>query len=545
LILLFGLAGAITAASPRPVIVLINGLQLLGCPSTSENTFGSMQSLLSATSQVVFFNNCAECPGCSMEQLGQALGRFLDTQRYPDGTPVTQFDAIAHSMGGLILRSYLAGKSDNPGEFSPPIPSRIRKAVFIATPHFGATIASFGTGAQIDELKPGSSFAFALATWNQGTDDLRGVDAIAVIGNGSSFDASDGVVRLTAASLAFARPLDRTRIVPYCHVENLSILLGCFQGGIAKVTAAHPTYAIVKSFLIDENNDWQTIGTAIAQDGYLSAHGALDLTVEDAFETVVDNLSSVTFVTDSGSTTQLTAASGGMFYGDLPAAGGTLHLRTGVLDMQVPYQVPAGGYRALLIKPPPQIARTIPAAGLVSTLSVAPGSYISIYGSGFANGTVTVNGTPLNLLAVTPGQINAYFPTGLSGLVQLQVTTPAGRHTENLLLARAVPAIFSQDRTGTGPGAITNGITQQLITSSNPAHAGDFISIYCTGLGDVTPTVTIGGTAATVTFAGLAPGFIGLNQVNVQVPAGVRGAALPVIMTADGNQSNTVTISIQ
>ena len=96
--------------------------------------------------------------------------------------------------------------------------------------------------------------------------------------------------------------------------------------------------------------------------------------------------------------------------------------------------------------------------------------------------------------------------------------------------------------------------------------AGEYISIYCTGLGDVTtrpplgsatpadplastlvtPVVTIGGAPATVSFSGLAPGFVGLYQVNVQVPATAPpGAAVPLVLTIGGLPANTVTIAVE
>jgi uncharacterized protein (TIGR03437 family) len=98
-----------------------------------------------------------------------------------------------------------------------------------------------------------------------------------------------------------------------------------------------------------------------------------------------------------------------------------------------------------------------------------------------------------------------------------------------------------------------------------PTTAGQFVTIYGTGLGPVTnqpatgiaagvsplsvtitaPTVTIGGVAAPVSFSGLAPGTVGLYQVNVQVPAGVPvGATVPVILTIGGVTSNTVTMAV-
>jgi uncharacterized protein (TIGR03437 family) len=58
--------------------------------------------------------------------------------------------------------------------------------------------------------------------------------------------------------------------------------------------------------------------------------------------------------------------------------------------------------------------------------------------------------------------------------------------------------------------------------------------------------VTIGGVPATVQFAGLAPGFAGLYQVNVQVPTGVApGDAVPVSLSIGGVAANTATIAIQ
>jgi uncharacterized protein (TIGR03437 family) len=59
------------------------------------------------------------------------------------------------------------------------------------------------------------------------------------------------------------------------------------------------------------------------------------------------------------------------------------------------------------------------------------------------------------------------------------------------------------------------------------------------------PTVTIGGRNADVSFSGLAPGFVGLYQVNVKVPDGAApGNAVPVVLTIGGATSNTATIAI-
>jgi hypothetical protein len=123
---------------------------------------------------------------------------------------------------------------------------------------------------------------------------------------------------------------------------------------------------------------------------------------------------------------------------------------------------------------------------------------------------------------------------------------------QTLTIAAAQPAIFTTNQQGTGQGAIVNGVTNVLADSNHPVHSGDFVSIYCTGLGAVSPavaegqlapttvltptvapvTVTIGGNNAMVNFAGLAPGFAGLNQVNAVVPDDApTGDNVVVVMT--------------
>ena len=135
------------------------------------------------------------------------------------------------------------------------------------------------------------------------------------------------------------------------------------------------------------------------------------------------------------------------------------------------------------------------------------------------------------------------------------------------------PGIFTIPPGGTGQGAIQIANTVIFAAPSGsirgaqaqPANPGDFLTIYCTGLGAVTnppaagvpapsnppstttatPQVAIGGIQANVTFYGLAPGFVGLYQVNVQVPAGLpAGNAVPLVLTIGGQTSNTVSVAI-
>src|SRR5262249_54916247 len=103
---------------------------------------------------------------------------------------------------------------------------------------------------------------------------------------------------------------------------------------------------------------------------------------------------------------------------------------------------------------------------------------------------------------------------------------------------------------------------------ARPAARGTVIQIFATGAGATTPplqpgqpapasgtpliltqvqpTVTIGGKVAQVQFSGMAPGFVGLWQINALVPQdSMTGTAVPLTVSAGGNISNMVTIAIQ
>ena len=92
--------------------------------------------------------------------------------------------------------------------------------------------------------------------------------------------------------------------------------------------------------------------------------------------------------------------------------------------------------------------------------------------------------------------------------------------------------------------------------------AGETVLIYCPGLGAVNSppssgaaasgqttvaaaTVKIGGVSGSVGFSGLAPDFVGLNQVNFVVPAGVKSGNQPVVLTVGGASSPPVMVPVQ
>src|SRR5262249_44818071 len=94
-------------------------------------------------------------------------------------------------------------------------------------------------------------------------------------------------------------------------------------------------------------------------------------------------------------------------------------------------------------------------------------------------------------------------------------------HSEHLI---PPPILYSMSEDGRGQGAILHASTHQLVSPDKPAAAGEALEIYGAGLADgavIPPQVSIGRQMAEVLFFGKAPGYEGLNQVNVRVPGGV------------------------
>ena len=188
--------------------------------------------------------------------------------------------------------------------------------------------------------------------------------------------------------------------------------------------------------------------------------------------------------------------------------------------------------------------------------------------------TVEFNGLPAALFFVSPTQINFQAPWELEGFDRALLSIVNGTLTSppvTVAVAAAAPTIFSTNGSGGGQGAVLIAGTGVLAApsgafpDSRPARRGEYLEIYATGLGSVsrlqgdgqpktpanlaisrTPVVTIGGVPAAVTFSGLAPGGVGLFQIDAQIPDGASaGSAVPVTISLNGATSNTVTIAIQ
>ncbi len=204
---------------------------------------------------------------------------------------------------------------------------------------------------------------------------------------------------------------------------------------------------------------------------------------------------------------------------------------------------------------------------------LAPGSLLSVFGLGIAGSggaassiplpfslggvSLTIGGVPAPLVVAIAGaqdQVNVQVPFELQGVAQADVLVNNNgvlSVPETIALGPAVPALFTFSQTGSGPGAILHANFSAL-SAGSPAVAGEVVLLYATGLGAVDPAVstgratsgltrvtgnvqvTIGGVPAEVQYAGLAPGFVGLYQINVKLPAGVPSGDALVVLSVDG-----------
>jgi len=266
-------------------------------------------------------------------------------------------------------------------------------------------------------------------------------------------------------------------------------------------------------------------------------------------------------------------------FGD--AAGGVSQAFVGIgtqgfFSLQVGLHAPAFSGPGVYLNP---IGINNAASAQPVTASLAPGELITLYGTGLSSTTqammggqafpttglggvtVTINGISCPIYYVSPTQLAAIVPyavaSNTTGLANIQVTNNGvPSNVVQMYTTDASPGAFSQNQNGIGLAAALHAATNQLITMANPAEPGEYISLYLTGLGTVSPPITDGavgpsstlsysdlfnagfltvnfndygpngstGNPGVIQFAGLVPTLAGLYQINVQVPTSGLGA---------------------
>lgn len=211
--------------------------------------------------------------------------------------------------------------------------------------------------------------------------------------------------------------------------------------------------------------------------------------------------------------------------------------------------------------------------------SLSPGCAFSIFGSNLSTATeaasatplpnslggatLTVNGTPAPLFYASPTQINGQLPFQTPLGSATIVVTSAGLSSPPVVvqLTLAAPGVF----TDASNHAVAQNQDGSTNSSLNPATGGSVVVVYFTGGGPVdnpvptgsaTPltgaanltsplSIYLGATPVKVLFAGLAPGEVGINQLNIQLPLDLPSGSPALKLTVGGSVSNTPVISVR
>ncbi len=299
----------------------------------------------------------------------------------------------------------------------------------------------------------------------------------------------------------------------------------------------------------------QAVGLAFDLDGELlvaTAGGILKMTTAGVLVSIAGSAGALQAMAVTPTGDYLTAAGNQVFMDGIAIAGGVasgfagdgglaiaalLNSPSGLaVDSHgVIYVADTGNNRIRTLTPPPIAPLTVVNAASLAAGPIAANEIVTLFGSGFpATPEVLIGGLPAQVLYAGAAQINALVPavTGTSAAVQV-----SGIAAANVAVAPVAPGLFSAilnaDGTLNGP--------------ANPAPRGTVVTFYGTGLGmDLSSlTLTIGGYAAEVFYAGNAPGFVGLEQMNTQVPGGFAPVGqLVVVLNLAGAQAST-TINVQ
>jgi len=287
--------------------------------------------------------------------------------------------------------------------------------------------------------------------------------------------------------------------------------------------------------------------------------------------------SSASTVGDSGNAIVMSCTSGLVVVGatsstDFPTTTGTVTPTS-----------PGTGSNAFVAKLSAGGTPVVALGGVLNSASngvgpVAPGSLVTIYGSGLAQSTqtapstpwgislggasVAVNGAGAPLYYASPSQINIQLPYETSrGVANVTVTSACGAsQAVSFQVAQAAPYIF-QRADGT---AVAQNQDHSINAQGNGAKVNSVVTVYLTGIGPLDNPVatgaaapnsplsrttlpvhvTIGNFDTTVQFLGLTPGFVGLAQANLFVP-NLSPGEYPIIITIGGIDSNPAMMWVQ
>lgn len=260
-----------------------------------------------------------------------------------------------------------------------------------------------------------------------------------------------------------------------------------------------------------------------------------------------------------------TSSSVAIVLGDPSAQSGTVYLAGLVLEIDT-----AGSST-----PTPTIGSVYNAAD--SSANLAPGILAQVRGMNLWTSAAlqTCSTTPCTGLAVSVGGKPAFVNLAATNVMNIEIPYEAAVGASSITvtlngmtsapfsinLVPAAPAFFEENPGAATPLAATSSLAGALITYGNPAHSNDTLTGGATGLGAtnpptnsgistgtnpaaVAPTLTVGGLAAKVAYAGTAKGTTGYDQLSFTVPSGLQGSQPIVLTSGTASSSPTVVLPI-
>ena len=366
---------------------------------------------------------------------------------------------------------------------------------------------------------------------------LKDPEYVAIDAQGSLYIADTGngrVLKVTSSGL----------------VSTLMLVLqpsGVTVDGNANVYVSAPTAV----FSITPTGALSTVLNGLNSPRGLAVTATGDLIVADSAANVVRKLSSTGVL----STIAGTGAAG--FSGDgLPASAAQLNSPSDVVvDSSGTIWIADSGNNRVRTLTSSSIADAGASATLVHSATmaagpIAPGEIITIFGAGFdpKQTQLLFGSEPATVFYAGTGQINALAPADLApnSLTDISVVVDgvkvAGLPSQ---VVSATPGIFTTGN-GTGQAAAVNE-DGTLNSASNPAARGSVVVFYATGQGQAAPSIVslkIGLYPTQLLYAGSAPGFPGLMQINAQVPAGFLAPGIQPVVLSVGSATSQAGVTI-
>jgi len=522
------------------------------------------------------------------------LGELFSANRYTSGQGTSFSTPLVSGAAALVKQAH---PKYTPAQIKSALVNNTAQGItadengdLVGVPQLGAGLLNAGAALQSSITVSPATLSFGVPT------SLPAVQSFQVTNNGSSSANLTLVLTPAVSASGTSLALDHqsfTLAPGATQAVNLTITgtlgtSGSFSGFVTIQGGASPLYvpymflvgspAVANFIVLSAPADTlagQDAGPMVVRLVDASGVGIPGLTVSFTFDQD-SSLKNIQSVTNANG-----IASAEVFLGNTPGTTYNFSASLGRLGFS---------FQAAAI-PQPRIASqsVLNGASFMAGQAVAPGSYISIFGSDLSTTTageqttilpLTIDGVtasfdvpaaqlslPGYMLFVSPGQVNLQVPWELQGqsAAQVKVSFNDGfgigfGNVVTVQLAAYSPAFF--EISGQVAAEDANG---NVLNSSNPAVHGTTIQLFANGLGPVSnqpasgdpapssplamcsasATVTIGTTAVTPGFCGLAPGFAGLYQLNVPVPSNLAAGSYPITVAIGGQTSKASMLSIK